>query len=103
MAGKLFAIGGAEAKLRRRTVMGAFVAAAEGTDARIAVVSSASLLGAEIVEVYQAESAQCSSGHVGSLHRSHERLSRTEPTRSLSQSVQMSRSCGPRRSPTCRC
>jgi cyanophycinase len=54
MVGKLFAIGGAEAKLRRRTVLGAFVAAAGGADARIAVVSSASSLGAEVVEVYQA-------------------------------------------------
>ena len=54
MAGKLFAIGGAEAKLRRRTVLGAFVTAAGGADARIAVVSSASSLGVEVVEVYQA-------------------------------------------------
>jgi cyanophycinase len=53
MVGTLFAIGGAEAKLGRRTVLGAFVAAAGGTDARIAVVSSASSLGAEVVEVYQ--------------------------------------------------
>ena len=53
MVGTLFAIGGAEAKLRRRTVLGAFVAAAGGTDARIAVVSSASSLGNEVVEVYQ--------------------------------------------------
>jgi cyanophycinase len=44
MVGRLFAIGGAEAKLRRRTVLGAFVTAAGGTDARIAVVSSASSL-----------------------------------------------------------
>ncbi|HEY6686658.1 MAG TPA: cyanophycinase [Propionibacteriaceae bacterium] len=53
MVGTLFAIGGAEAKLRRRTVLGAFAAAAGGTDARIAVVSSASSLGAEVVEVYK--------------------------------------------------
>ena len=50
--GILFAIGGAEAKLRRRTVLEAFIAAAGASDARIAVVSSASSLGAEIVEVY---------------------------------------------------
>jgi cyanophycinase-like exopeptidase len=55
MVGRLFAIGGAEAKLRRRTVLGAFVTAAGGTDARIAVVSSASSLGAEIVEARAAE------------------------------------------------
>jgi cyanophycinase len=50
--GTVFAIGGAEAKLRRRTVLGAFVAAAGGSDARIAVVSSASSLGVQVVEVY---------------------------------------------------
>jgi len=51
--GTVFAIGGAEAKLRRRTVLEAFVAAAGGSDARIAVVSSASSLGVEVVEVYR--------------------------------------------------
>ncbi|HEX6757528.1 MAG TPA: cyanophycinase [Propionibacteriaceae bacterium] len=51
--GTLFAIGGAEAKLRRRTVLEAFVAAAGGSDARIAVVSSASSLGVQVVEVYK--------------------------------------------------
>ena len=50
--GTLFAIGGAEAKLRRRTVLEAFVAAAGGSDARIGLVSSASSLGPEVVEVY---------------------------------------------------
>jgi cyanophycinase len=53
MVGTLFAIGGAEAKLRRRTVLAAFVAAAGGPDAQIAVVSSASSLGAEVIQVYQ--------------------------------------------------
>ena len=52
--GTLFAIGGAEAKLRRRSVLAAFVAAAGGADARIAVVPSASSLGDEVVEVYRA-------------------------------------------------
>ncbi len=52
--GALFAIGGAEAKLRRRTVLRAFVEAAGGAGARIAVVPSASSLGAEVVEVYRA-------------------------------------------------
>ena len=52
--GTLFAIGGAEAKLRRRAVLRAFVAAAGGADARIAVVPSASSLGPEVVEVYRA-------------------------------------------------
>jgi cyanophycinase len=52
MSGTLFAIGGAEAKLRRRTVLEAFVAAAGGSKARIALVSSASSLGVEVVQVY---------------------------------------------------
>ena len=52
MSGTLFAIGGAEARLRRRRVLEAFVAAAGGSKAQIAVVSSASSLGAEVVEVY---------------------------------------------------
>jgi cyanophycinase len=52
--GTLFAIGGAEAKLRRRTVLRAFLDAAGGSAARIAVVPSASSLGPEVVQVYQA-------------------------------------------------
>jgi cyanophycinase len=52
MSGTLFAIGGAEARLRRRRVLEAFVAAAGGSRAQIALVSSASSLGAEVVEVY---------------------------------------------------
>lgn len=47
-------IGGAEDKLRRRTVLGAFVEHAGGQGARIAVVPTASSLGPEIVEVYDA-------------------------------------------------
>ena len=52
-AGTLFAIGGAEAKLRRRSVLRSFVAAA-GERARIVVIPSASSLGPEVVEVYEA-------------------------------------------------
>ena len=52
--GELFVIGGAEDKLRRRTVLGAFVEHAGGSGARIAVVPTASSLGPEIVEVYDA-------------------------------------------------
>ena len=52
MSGTLFAIGGAEAKLRRRTVLEAFVASAGGPEARIALVSSASSLGVEVVQIY---------------------------------------------------
>ena len=47
----MFAIGGAEAKLRRRSVLQAFVKEAGGSGARIAVIPSASSLGPEVVEV----------------------------------------------------
>jgi len=52
--GALIAIGGAEDKLGRRTVLKKFVSLAGGPDARIAVVPTASSLGPEIVEVYDA-------------------------------------------------
>jgi cyanophycinase len=48
------AIGGAEDKLGRRTVLRQFVSLAGGSEARIAVVPTASSLGPEIVEVYEA-------------------------------------------------
>jgi cyanophycinase len=47
-------IGGAEDKLRRRTILTEFVAASGGSDARIAVIPTASSLGDEVVEVYDA-------------------------------------------------
>ncbi|QIG45899.1 cyanophycinase [Nocardioides anomalus] len=47
-------IGGAEDKLRKRRVLKEFVAAAGGPEARIAVLPTASSLGDEIVEVYDA-------------------------------------------------
>ena len=47
-------IGGAEDKLRRRTILSEFVAAAGGDRARIAVIATASSLGPEVVEVYDA-------------------------------------------------
>jgi cyanophycinase len=53
-AGPLMAIGGAEDKLGRRTVLGRFVELAGGSDARIAVVPTASALGPDIVELYDA-------------------------------------------------
>jgi cyanophycinase len=52
--GALIAIGGAEDKLGRRSVLSEFVSLAGGADARIAVVPTASSLGPEIVEVYDA-------------------------------------------------
>jgi len=48
------AIGGAEDKLGRRAVLQRFVSLAGGRDARIAVVPTASSLGLEVVEVYDA-------------------------------------------------
>ncbi len=48
------AIGGAEDKLGRRTVLSHFIGLAGGPDARVVVVPTASSLGPEIVEVYEA-------------------------------------------------
>jgi cyanophycinase len=50
--GALMAIGGAEDKLGRRTVLKTFISLAGGPDARIAVIPTASSLGDEIVGVY---------------------------------------------------
>ena len=52
--GPLMIIGGAEDKLRRRRILREFVAASGGTEARIAVIPTASSLGNEIVDVYDA-------------------------------------------------
>ncbi len=52
--GSLYVIGGAEDKLKRRTVLRHFVQACGGADSRIAVVPTASSLGPEIVEIYAA-------------------------------------------------
>jgi cyanophycinase len=52
--GPLMIIGGAEDKLRRRTILKEFVARAGGAGARIAVIPTASSLGAEVTEVYDA-------------------------------------------------
>ena len=47
-------IGGAEDKLRKRTILKDFVAASGGQEARIVVIPTASSLGPEIVDVYEA-------------------------------------------------
>ena len=52
--GPLLAIGGAEDKLGKRAVLSEFVELAGGPGARIAVIPTASSLGPEIVEVYEA-------------------------------------------------
>jgi cyanophycinase len=52
--GPLMIIGGAEDKLRKRTILQEFVTASGGASARIAVVPTASALGPEVVGVYDA-------------------------------------------------
>jgi cyanophycinase len=52
--GPLFAIGGAEDKLRKRTILREFVAACGGEQARIALIPTASSLEDEVVDVYDA-------------------------------------------------
>ena len=53
-SGSLMIIGGAEDKLRRPTILTEFVGAAGGEEARIAVIATASSLGPEVVDVYDA-------------------------------------------------
>ena len=62
--GPLMIIGGAEDKLRKRTILKDFVAAAGGADARIVVVPTASSLGDEVVEVYDALFRRLGAGEV---------------------------------------
>jgi cyanophycinase len=52
--GPLMIIGGAEDKLRRRTILKEFITRSGGPDARIAVIPTASSLGTEVTEVYDA-------------------------------------------------
>ena len=86
--GTLFAIGGAEAKLRRRAVLRAFVEAAGGADARIAIVPTASSLGLEVVEVYRAVFTSLGAGEVVAL-RPESRARRTTPLWSTSSARSM--------------
>jgi cyanophycinase len=60
----LVAIGGAEDKLGRRTVLKAFVALAGGSGARIVVIPTASSMGPEIVDVYAAVFRRLGAGEV---------------------------------------
>ncbi len=57
-------IGGAEDKLRKRTILNRFVALSGGPDARIAVIPTASSLGDEVVEVYAAVFARLGAAEV---------------------------------------
>jgi len=63
-AGTLLVIGGAEDKLRKRTILREFVAASGGADARIALIPTASSLGDEVVEVYDALFRRLGAGEV---------------------------------------
>ncbi len=57
-------IGGAEDKLKRRTLLKEFVGAAGGSQARIAVIPTASSLGAEVQEVYDAVFTRLGAGTI---------------------------------------
>ena len=57
-------IGGAEDKLRKRTILKEFVSACGGADARIALIPTASSLGDEVVEVYDALFRRLGAGEV---------------------------------------
>ena len=54
--GHVIVIGGAEDKVRDRVILSRFVELAGGPDARLAVISTASSLGAEAGERYRASS-----------------------------------------------
>src|SRR4029079_1161801 len=62
--GPLLVIGGAEDKRRKRTILKEFVAASGGADARIALIPTASSLGDEVVEVYDALFRRLGAGEV---------------------------------------
>ncbi len=62
--GPLLVIGGAEDKLRKRTILKEFVARSGGPDARIALIPTASSLGDEVVEVYDALFRRLGAGEV---------------------------------------
>jgi cyanophycinase len=66
--GTVIVIGGAEDKVRDRVILGRFVALAGGTDATIAVVSTASSLGAEAGERYREVFAGLGCRAVRTLH-----------------------------------
>ncbi|HEX3929543.1 MAG TPA: cyanophycinase [Nocardioides sp.] len=62
--GPLMVIGGAEDKLGQRAILTDFVAGSGGAEARIVVVPTASSLGAEVVEVYDALFRRLGAGEV---------------------------------------
>ena len=62
--GLLMIIGGAEDKLRRPAILSDFVAASGGSQARIVVIPTASSIGDEVVEVYDALFRRLGAGEV---------------------------------------
>jgi cyanophycinase len=66
--GTVIVIGGAEDKVRDRIILGRFVALAGGREARIAVISTASSLGAEAGERYRAVFTELGAAEVRPHH-----------------------------------
>lgn len=66
-AGHLVIIGGAEDKLRHRTILARFVALAGGPQARILIISTASSLGDEATDLYASVFRQMGAAEVVSL------------------------------------
>ena len=66
--GTVIIIGGAEDKIRDRVILGRFVALAGGPDARIAVVSTASSMGAEAGRLYREVFTELGAAAVRPLH-----------------------------------
>jgi cyanophycinase len=66
--GTVIVIGGAEDKVRNRVILGRFVALAGGSEARIAVLSTASSLGPEVGERYKAVFTELGAKQVVPLH-----------------------------------
>jgi cyanophycinase len=66
--GTVIVIGGAEDKVRDRVILGRFVTLAGGTDARIAVISTASSLGPAAGERYRAIFTELGAAEVRPLH-----------------------------------
>jgi len=60
-------IGGAEDKVRKPTILKHFVALSGGKDARIAIIPTASSLGREVVDVYDALFSKFGAAHVDAV------------------------------------
>jgi cyanophycinase len=66
-AGQLVIIGGAEDKLRHRTILNRFIALAGGPEARILIISTASSLGEEATDLYASLFRQLGVAEVASI------------------------------------